>query len=113
MGRVRGRPSRALPGADLKPFAELIDRQLALFREDFADLIERCDEAERAYDRAGRDEAEARYEAYLDLVEEGTEGIEEIRDAFALTLEADQAETYEEAFARAVRKRLPRFALGL
>jgi hypothetical protein len=97
----------------VKPFADLIQRQLALFREDWADLIEQCDEAERAYDLAGRDEAEERYATYLELVEEGAEALEEIRTTYALTLEPEQAETYEQAFNREVVRHLARFGLGL
>ena len=54
-------------------FDDLIDRRLAFFVEDNADLIEACEAAERAYDRAGREEAEERYSEYLDLIEEGGE----------------------------------------
>ena len=97
----------------MKPFADLIERQLTLFREDCAELIEQCEEAELAYDRAGRDEAEERYATYLELVEEGTEALTEIRDTYARTLDAEQAEAYEQAFDREVGRRLPRFALGL
>lgn len=97
----------------MRPFGDLIDRQLALFREDYADLIERCDEAERAYDRAPRDEGEERYAEYLELVEEGTDALAEIRDTYVQTLESEQAEAYGQAFEREVNRRLPRFAVGL
>jgi hypothetical protein len=93
----------------LKPFVDLIERQLAFFRADYADLIERCDEAERAYDRAPREEAEERYAEYLELVEEGVEALADIRDTYAQTLEPEQAETYEATFGRQVRRRLPQF----
>lgn len=94
-------------------FADLIQRQLALFREDYADLIEACDQAERAYDRAGREEAEERYAAYLELVEEGTDALVEIRDTFAATLETDMADEYVRRFDTEVERRLPQFALDL
>jgi hypothetical protein len=94
-------------------FADLIERQLGFFRDDYADLIAACDAAERAYDRAGREEAEERYSAYLDLVEEGVKGLAEIRDTYASTLETDAAEEYEDAFDTAVRRHFPRFGLGL
>ena len=112
MGRLRSRAPRALPGARLR-FGDLIDRQLALFREDYADLIDGCAAAERAYDRAGREEAEERYAEYLDLVEEGSDALSDIRDAYASTLEPEAAREYEQAFEAAVRRRLPRFAAGL
>ena len=94
-------------------FADLIDRQLAIFLEDNAELIAACDDAERAYDRAGREEAEARYSEYLELVEEGVDALTETRDSFAATLDEDAAAEYERAFETAVRRRLSRFAVGL
>ena len=97
----------------MRPFVDLIERQLGLFRADYADLIEQCDQAERAYDRAARAEAEERYAEYLELVEEGAEALVVIRDRYAQTLEPEQAETYEAAFEREVNRQLPRFGLGL
>ena len=94
-------------------FAEVIDRQLDLFEREHADLIRDCDDAERAYDRAPRDEAEERYGDYVDLVESGTEALADLRDHFASTLDAEPAEEYEAEFNRAVAKRLPRFALEI
>jgi hypothetical protein len=94
-------------------FADLISRQLDLFEQEEADLIRDCVEAERAYDRADRDEAEERYGDYVDLVETGTELLADLRDAFKLTLDEDTAEEYEAEFNRAVVKRLPRFGLEI
>ena len=114
LGRLRSRAPRALPGARLSRFGDLIDRQLGLFCEDYADLIDGCDAAERAYDRAGREEAEERYAEYLDLVEEGAEALAEIRDTYASTLDPRWREEYEQAFEAAVRRRSPRGSpLGL
>jgi hypothetical protein len=97
----------------VRPFEDLIERQIAFFRADHADLIARCDEAERAYDRAGREDAEERYAEYLDLVDEAAQALVEMRDTYAQTLEPDQAASYEAAFEREVSRHLPRFALGL
>jgi hypothetical protein len=94
-------------------FADVISRQLDLFEREQAELIRECAEAERAYDVAPRDEAEERYGDYLDLVETGTEVLADLRDHFASTLGEDAAEEYEDAFNRAVSKRLPRFALEI
>jgi hypothetical protein len=94
-------------------FADVIDRQLDLFEREEAELIRDVEAAERSYDRADRDEAEERYGDYLDLVETATEVLAELRDSYAATLEEDAAEAYEEAFNRAVLKRLPRFALQI
>jgi class 3 adenylate cyclase len=94
-------------------FADLIRRQLDLFEREQAALIADCDEAERAYDAVDRDEAEERYSEYLDLVETGTDLLAGLRDNFAATMDEESADAYEEAFNRAVVKRLPRFALEL
>ena len=94
-------------------FADLISQQLDLFEQEQAGLIRECVEAERAYDRADRDEAEERYGDYVDLVETGTELLADLRDAFKLTLDEDTAEEYEAEFNRAVVKRLPRFGLEI
>lgn len=94
-------------------FADVISRQLDLFVRDNLELLEECDEAERAYDRAERDEAEERYGDYQELVETGTELLADLRDHFAATLDDPAAEEYEDAFNRAVAKRLPRFGLEI
>jgi hypothetical protein len=94
-------------------FADVIRRQLDLFGQEQADLIEDCEAAERAYDRADRDEAEERYGDYMDLVETATEVLAELRDNFASVMEEQAAEEYEAAFNRAVAKRYPRFALEI
>jgi hypothetical protein len=94
-------------------FADLIARQLDLFVRDNLELLEACDEAELAYDRAGREEAEERFGDYQELVETGTELLADLRDNFASTLDEAAAEEYEDAFNRAVVKRLPRFGLEI
>ena len=94
-------------------FADVIPRQLDLFEREQRGLIDDCDAAERAYNRADRDEAEERYGDYLDLVETGTELLADLRDNFAAALDEDAAEEYEGEFNRAVAKRLPRFALEI
>ena len=91
----------------------MIRRQLDLFEREESELIAACDAAERAYDRAGRDEAEERYADYLDLVETGTELLAGLRDTFASTLDEDTAEDYEDEFNGAVLKRLRRFAVEI
>lgn len=94
-------------------FSDVIRRQLDLFVQEHRGLIEDCVAAERAYNRADRDEAEERYGDYQDLVETGTEALADLRDTYARTLDEETAEEYEEAFNRAVMKRLPRFALEI
>ena len=94
-------------------FADLIQRQLDLFERDHRGLIEDCVAAERAYNRADRDEAEERYGDYVDLVETGTEVLANLRDNFASTLDDAAADEYEQAFNRAVLRRFRRFALEI
>jgi hypothetical protein len=94
-------------------FAHVVDAQLDLFEREHAGLIRDCDRAERAYDGAPRDEAEERYGDLMDLVAEGTEILAELRDSYASTLDDGTAAKYVRAFNRAVRRRLPRFALEL
>jgi hypothetical protein len=94
-------------------FADVIARQLDLFVRDNLELLEECDAAELAYDRAAREEAEERYGDYQDLVETGTELLADLRDNFASTLDDAAAEEYEDAFNRAVARRLPRFGLEI
>ena len=94
-------------------FAELINRQLDLFEQEDAEFLARVEEAERAYDRADREEAEEVYGRFQELVEFGTETLAEMRDGYAATLDADAAEEYVDAFNDAVRRRLPRFALEI
>jgi hypothetical protein len=91
-------------------FADLVRRQLDLFEEEHAGLVRDCRAAERAYDRAERDEAEERYGDYLDLVDTGTALLAGLRDSYAARLDDDAAEEYAAAFDRAVAKRLRPFA---
>jgi hypothetical protein len=116
VGPGRGGARRALPEAHVRRrrrFADVVDRQLDLFEREQAGLIREAEAAEKAYDRAPRDEAEERYGDYLDLVETATEALAELRDNYASTLEDEAAEEYEDTFNRAVLRRLPRFALEI
>ena len=94
-------------------FADVVSRQLDLFERDHADLIGECVDAELAYDRAGREDAEERYGEYVDLVETATEVLADLRWSYRSTLDDDVAEEYEASFNRAVAKRLPRFKLEI
>jgi hypothetical protein len=91
----------------------VVSRQLDLFEQDHADLIRECVEAERAYDRADREEAEERYGDYVDLVESATEVLADLRWSFRATLDDEAADEYEASFNRAVARRLSRFKLEI
>ena len=94
-------------------FVDLVGRQLTLFTQEHSGLIEDCEAALQAYNRAPREEAEERYGDYLDLVGAGTDELLRLRDGFAQSLDEDAADDYREVFNRAVRRRLPRFGLEL
>lgn len=94
-------------------FGDLIDRQLALFADEEAELIAEIGAAERAYDRAARDEAEERYGVYDDLVDTATQHLADVRDHYAASLAEGADDEYRAEFDRAVRKRWPPFAAGI
>jgi acyl-CoA reductase-like NAD-dependent aldehyde dehydrogenase len=94
-------------------FGDLIRRQLELFAEDEHALVEEAEAAERAYDAAERDEAEEAYGDFQLVLEAISDQLEELRDTYASTLDADAAGSYTQAFARAVRKRFPKLRAEL
>jgi hypothetical protein len=93
-----------------RPFADVVERQLALFAADHARLVEAAVEARRAWRRAPAEEAEERYAELLDLVEEGREALTDLRDRYAASLPPEAEAAYRAAFARAVSRRWPTFA---
>jgi hypothetical protein len=94
-------------------FGELVRRQLDLFSEDEGELLREAEQAEREYDDADRDEAEEAYGDYQLTLEAIADRLAELRDTYASTLDEDAAEAYEQAFARAARKRFPKVPAGL
>jgi hypothetical protein len=95
------------------PFRDVIARQLDLFVEDEADLLEECRDKFRAYNNADREDREEAYGDWTDVVEAATEALADMRDRFARTLDEEAAETYEDSFNRAVRKRWPELGLEI
>jgi hypothetical protein len=95
----------------MRPFADLVSRQLDLFAAENAGLVGDVEAALAAYNRAARDEAEERYGDFLDLVETGTDELIELRENYASSLDVDAAEDYRAVFNDAVRRHLPRFGL--
>jgi len=89
-------------------FASVIDAQLQLFRSEQQDVIQDVDSRLRAYNDAGRDEAEELYGDYVDAVDAGIDVLADLRDHFARTL-ADP-DRYVGEFNRAVARQLPEFA---
>jgi hypothetical protein len=94
-------------------FGDLVRRQLDLFEEDEGGLLREADAALRAYDDAERDDAEEAYGDYQLVLESVVEALEALRDTYALTLDGDSREAYEQAFGRAARKRFPTLPAGL
>ena len=89
-------------------FADLVRRQLDLFEQDESELLREAQVAERAYDEAERGDAEEAYGDYLLAVEATRERLEDVRDTYAWTLDAEARTAYEQAFDRAARKRYPK-----
>ena len=89
-------------------FASVIDAQLQLFRSEQQDVIQDVDSRLRAYNDAGRDEAEELYGDYVDAVDAGIDVLADLRDHFARTL-ADP-DRYVGEFNGAVARQLPEFA---
>jgi hypothetical protein len=96
-----------------KRFGEVIQRQLAFFEEEDGDLLDDVDRALDKYDRADRDEAEELYGDYQLAIEAATDRLAEFRDAYARTLEDDDAEQYVQEFNRGVVDRWRALALTI
>jgi flagellar biosynthesis/type III secretory pathway protein FliH len=94
-------------------FGDLVRRQLDLFAEDEAALLREAEQAESAYDEAGRDDAEEVYSDYQLVLEAVVDALTELRDTYAATLDEEAAEDYEQAFARGARKRFSNLPAGL
>jgi hypothetical protein len=89
-------------------FDALAARQLDLFAADEADLLAEIREAEEAWTRAGREEAEEAYGDYQLAVDAAADRLLEIRETYAGTLDADAGEEYRGAFTRAASRRFRR-----
>jgi hypothetical protein len=103
--RVDTMPGVRIPGRPR--FSDVIRRQLELFEAESTDLLDRIDEAKRAYDRARAGEAEEAYGDYMDLVEEAEEELLALRDRYAETMAARDRMRYEREFSKAAERRLP------
>jgi hypothetical protein len=95
------------------PFRDVITRQLDLFVEDEADLLEECRDKFQAYNSADREDREEAYGDFSDAVETATEALADMRDRFRRTLDEGAAEAYEDSFNRAVQKRWPELGLEI
>ena len=91
-------------------FAELVERQLALFEEDEASLLNEAVEAEAAWVRAGRDEAEESYGDFQLVVDAIADRLLERRETYVATLDAESAEEYRRSFHAGAARRYRRYA---
>ena len=96
-----------------KRFRDVIERQLAFFEEEDGDLLDDVDRALDKYNRADRDEAEELYGDYQLAIEAATDRLAEFRDAYARTLDEDDAEQYVQEFNRGVVDRWRALALTI
>ena len=96
-----------------KRFREVIERQLAFFEEEDGDLLDDVDRLLDKYNRADRDEAEELYGDYQLAIEAATDRLAEFRDAYARTLDEDDAEQYVQEFNRGVVDRWRALALTI
>jgi hypothetical protein len=94
-------------------FDELVTRQLDLFAEDDAALLEEAHEADEAWTRAAADETEELYGDYQLVVDAVGERLYDIREAYAGTLDERAAAEYRAAFDKAALKRFRRLAAFL
>jgi hypothetical protein len=91
-------------------FADVIARQLDLFEREHPGDVAEAQLRLDAYNEADRDGAEELYGDYVDAVDVVKDQLEQIRDAYAATLDGQTRAAYEREFARALAKRFPRFA---
>lgn len=92
------------------PLHDLVERQLALFAEDEAELLREADEAEAAWNDAGRDTAEEAYGDYQLVVDAIADRLLDVRESYAATLDEDSADAYRRAFAAGAARRFRRYA---
>ena len=91
-GSSRAGAPRAVQGAAVTRFSDVISRQLELFQREQAALIEDCDTAELKYDQAGRDDAE-KYAGLPRPRRDRDKGARGVRDNFASAMDEESAES--------------------
>ena len=91
-------------------FRELVERQLDLFEEDEAELLEDAHEADAAWTNAAAEVTEELYGDYQLVADAIGERLYEIRESYARSLNDPTAREYRIAFNRAVERRLGRYA---
>ena len=92
-----------------RPFADLVRRQLDLFAQDEAALLEEARTAEIAWQHSGRESAEEAYGDWQLVADSIAERLLDLREAYGGTLDETTGLTYRGVFDRLARKRFPRF----
>jgi hypothetical protein len=93
-----------------RPFDDLVEHQLALFAADESALLGEADEAEDAWIRSGRENAEEAYGDYQLVVDAIADRLLELRETYSATLADHNADAYRRAFAAGVKRRFGRYA---
>jgi hypothetical protein len=88
---------------------ELAERQLELLAVDERELLAEAADAEEAWNRSGRDEAEEAYGDYQLVVDAIADRLLDVRESYAATLDEETAGDYRAAFNRAAGKRFRRY----
>ena len=91
-------------------FDELANRQLDLFEIDDAELLEEAAEAEEAWNRVARDDAEEAYGDYQLVVDAIADRLLDIRETYASSLDDDASSGYAAEFTRQATRRFRRYA---
>jgi hypothetical protein len=86
-------------------FEDLLRRQLDLFEIDQEPLLGQAEEADNAWTRASREEAEELYGDYQLVVDEIAERLLDVRETYAASLDEGTADRYRSAFNRAALRR--------
>jgi hypothetical protein len=91
-------------------FRDVVERQLDLFADDEAELLEEAEAADATWTGAERDETEELYGDYQLVVDAIGGRLYDIREAYASTLDDGVADGYRTEFNRAALKRFRRLA---
>ena len=91
-------------------FRAVVRRQLDLFAEDEAALLEEGNTADRAWTSADRTESEELFGDYQLVVDAIGERLYDIRESYAGTLGEAAVDEYRETFNRVALKRFKRYS---
>ena len=92
-----------------RPFADLVRRQLDIFTQDEAALLQEARTAEIAWQRSGRESAEEAYGDWQLVADSIAERLLDLRETYGGTLDETTGPTYRGVFDGQARKRFPRF----